>query len=72
MWYKDGESAALAPGGSVNISNQPNRTGFTLTNIASSDAGAYYCVATNILAAGRFTSNSTLATLTVQGKYFFM
>ena len=68
MWYKDGESAALVAGGSVSISNQPNESSLTLTNIASSDAGAYYCVASNDLVAGRFMSNSTLANLTVQGQ----
>ena len=72
MWYKDGESAALVPGGNVSIRNQPNESSLTLTNIVPSDAGAYYCVASNDLVAGRFTSNSAFATLTVQGKYFFM
>ena len=72
MWYKDRESAALVAGGSVSISNQPNESSLTLTNIASSDAGAYYCVASSDLVAGRFMSNSTLANLTVQGKYIIL
>jgi len=72
MWYKDGESAALVAGGSVSISNQPNESSLTLTNIASSDAGAYYCVASNNLVGGIFTSNSTLANLTVHGKYIVL
>ena len=70
MWHKDGESAALGAGGSVSISNQSNESSLTLTNIAASDAGAYYCVASNDLAAGRFMSNSTSATLTVHSKYY--
>ena len=64
-WYKDG--APLVAGGSVSINNQPNDSSLTLTNIASSDAGAYYCVASNDLVAGIFSANSSLATLTVQG-----
>ena len=72
MWYKDGGSAALVAGGSVSISNQPNESSLTLTNIVPSDAGAYYCVASNDLVAGRFMSNSTLANLTVQGKYIVL
>ena len=67
MWYKDG--APLVAGGSVSINNQPNDSSLTLTNIASSDAGAYHCEASNDLVAGVFTANSSLATLTVQGKY---
>jgi len=70
MWYKDGESAALVAGGSVSISNQSNESSLTLTNIASSDAGAYYCVASNDLVAGRFTSNSAFANLTIEGEYY--
>ena len=69
MWYKDREGAPLQDGRNVNISNQFNESRLTLTNITPSDAGAYYCVASNNLAAGTFTSNSTLANLTVQGKY---
>ena len=72
MWYKNGESAALVAGGNVSISDQPNERSLTLTNIAPSDAGAYYCVASNNLVAGRFTSNSTLANLTVQCKYIIL
>ena len=72
MWYKDREGAPLQAGGSVNISNQSNESSLTLTSITPSDAGAYYCVAFNILVAGTFTSNSTLANLTVQGKYIFI
>ena len=69
MWYKDGESAPLVARGGVSISNRPSESSFTLTSIATSDAGEYYCVASNNLAAGTFTWNSTYATLTVQGKY---
>ena len=72
MWYKNGESAALVAGGNVSISDQPNESSLTLTNIASSDAGAYYCVASNNLVGGTFTSNSALANLTVQGKYILL
>ena len=69
MWYKDRESTPLETGGSVSINNQLlNESSLILTNIAPSDAGAYYCVASNILVAGIFMSNSTFANLPVQGK----
>ena len=69
MWYKDGEGAPLVAGGGVSISNRPSESSLTLTSIAPSGAGEYYRVASNKLAAGTFTWNSTYATLTVQGKY---
>ena len=69
MWYKAGQSTPLEVGGNVYISNQSNESSLTLTSITPSDAGAYYCMASNILVAGTFTSNSTLANLTVHGKH---
>ena len=72
MWYTDREREPFQAGGSVNISNQSNESSLILTSITPSDADAYYCVVSNTLVAGTFTSNSTLANLTVQGKYIFI
>ena len=72
MWYKAGQSTPLEVGGNVYISNQSNESSLTLTSITPSDAGEYYCVTFNILAAGIFMSNSTVANLIVQGKYIFI
>ena len=72
MWYKDGDSAPLMPGGNVRFSNEANESSLILTNIAPTDAGSYYCVASNILVGGVFNSTSSQATLTVQGKILWM
>ena len=68
MWYKDGVSAPLMAGNNVRFRNQTNESSLSLANIAPSDAGSYYCVASNTLIGRVFNSTSSLATLTVQGK----
>ena len=68
MWYKDGEGAPLMAGSNVRFTSEANESSLVLTNIAPSDAGSYYCVASNTLVGGVFNSTSSLATLIVQGK----
>ena len=72
MWYKDGDSAPLMAGGNVRFSNEANESSLILTNIAPTDAGSYYCVASNTLVGSVFNSTSSQATLTVQGKILWM
>ena len=67
MWYKDGEGAPLMAGSNVRFINEANESSLVLTNIAPSDAGSYFCMASNTLVGGVFNSTSSLATLTVQG-----
>ena len=67
MWYKDGEGAPLMAGSNVTFTSEANESSLILTNIARSDAGSYYCVASNTLVGGVFNSTSSRATLTVQG-----
>ena len=69
VWYKDGDSAPLMAGGNVRFSNEANESSLILTNIGPTDAGSYYCVASNTLVGGVFNSTSSQATLTVQGNY---
>ena len=67
MWYKDGVSAPLMARSNVTFTSGANESSLILTNIVPSDAGSYYCVASNTLVGGVFNSTSSLATLTVQG-----
>ena len=69
MWYKDGEGAPLMAGSNVRFRNQTNESSLILTNIAPSDGGSYYCVASNTLIGRVFNSTSSRATLTVQGNF---
>ena len=72
MWYKDGDTAPLMAGGNVGFNNEANEGSLILTNISPSDAGSYYCVASNTLIGVVFNSTSSQATLTVQGKILWM
>ena len=68
-WFKTGEAEAIMEGDSITITYgtaaEVYTTTLTLLNLMPSDAGGYYCVASNRLTTGNISATSTVAELTL-------